>query len=185
PPSPPISRSTACRPTTTSRESTAGAAMAGSVASTNAAIGTRRWRCMPAPQGWGRIRMTGSGLYRQMVSDDWTSAEQSGTVAARSRDKAWRRPPMILVTGHVRVRPEDLDRLRPHIRAVLTETRKEKGCLVYAFGEDFLDPGLIRIVERWEDWPSLEAHGKTPHIDAWRAALKQATVLDREVIAHT
>jgi len=92
---------------------------------------------------------------------------------------------MILVTGHVRVRPEDLDRLRPHIRAVLTETRKEKGCLVYAFGEDFLDPGLIRIVERWEDWPSLEAHGKTPHIDAWRAALKQATVLDREVIAHT
>jgi quinol monooxygenase YgiN len=91
---------------------------------------------------------------------------------------------VIIVTGHVRLAPENMERARPHMRKVLEATREEPGCLVYAYGEDVLDPGLVRIVERWRDWPSLEAHGKTPHIDAWRAALKEIGVLDREVIAH-
>jgi quinol monooxygenase YgiN len=91
---------------------------------------------------------------------------------------------VIIVTGHVRLAPETMERARPHMRKVLEATREEPGCLVYAYGEDVLDPGLVRIVERWADWQSLEAHGKTPHIDAWRAALKEIGVLDREVIAH-
>lgn len=91
---------------------------------------------------------------------------------------------MILVTGHVRVAPEKIEGLRPHMRAVLEATRQEDGCILYAYGEDVLDPGLIRIVERWRDWPSLEDHGKAPHIAAWGAALKSTGVLSREVIAH-
>jgi quinol monooxygenase YgiN len=48
-----------------------------------------------------------------------------------------------------------------------------------------LEPGVIRIVERWRDWPSLEAHGRSPHIAAWSAALKdRGGVLGREVMAH-
>jgi quinol monooxygenase YgiN len=77
-----------------------------------------------------------------------------------------------------------MDRIRPHMRKVLEATRKEPGCLLYAYGEDVLDPGLVRIVERWRDWPSLEAHDRAPHIEAWRAALKDIGVIDREVIAH-
>jgi quinol monooxygenase YgiN len=91
---------------------------------------------------------------------------------------------VILVTGHVRLAPESMDRIRPHMRKVLEATRKEPGCLLYAYGEDVLDPGLVRIVERWRDWPSLEAHDRAPHIEAWRAALKEIGVIDREVIAH-
>ena len=91
---------------------------------------------------------------------------------------------MILVTGHVRLAPESMDRIRPHMRKVLEATRKEPGCLLYAYGEDVLDPGLVRIVERWRDWPSLEAHDTAPHIEAWRAALKEIGVIDRNLLAH-
>lgn len=91
---------------------------------------------------------------------------------------------MIIVTGHVRFAPERIAGLRPHMRAMVDASRNEPGCLVYAYGEDLLDPGLLRIVERWESWPALEAHGKAPHLVAWRAVVKEAGVIDREVTAH-
>ncbi len=91
---------------------------------------------------------------------------------------------MILVTGHFRVSPEKVEALRPHMRAVIEANRQEDGCILFAYGEDVLDPGMIRVVERWRDWPSLEAHGRSAHVATWREATKAAGVLDREVIAH-
>ena len=93
-------------------------------------------------------------------------------------------PALILVTGHIRVSPERVEQLRPHIQALVTATRKEDGCILYAFAEDMNEPGVIRIVERWRDWPSLDAHGKAPHIATWSAVAKDAGITSREVIAH-
>lgn len=90
---------------------------------------------------------------------------------------------MIVVTGLLRIAPDKVEAWRPHARRTLEATRQEKGCLVYAYAEDVLEPGLIRIVERWADWPSLEAHGKAPHMTVWRAALKEIGVIEREVTA--
>ena len=92
---------------------------------------------------------------------------------------------VIVVTGHIRVRPDQMEELRPHMRAVLEATRKETGCILYAFGEDVLDPGLIRIVERWRDWDVLAVHGQAPHMQPWRDAIKAiGGTLSREVTAH-
>jgi quinol monooxygenase YgiN len=91
---------------------------------------------------------------------------------------------LIVVTGHIRLSPQSMDRARPHMRKVLEATREESGCILYAFGEDVLDPGLIRIVERWQDWKSLEAHGSAPHVVVWRSALGEIGVVERELSAH-
>jgi len=91
---------------------------------------------------------------------------------------------MIIVTGELRLAPGNVERLRPHMRTVLETSRKEAGCLLYAFGEDVLDPGLIRIVERWEHWASLAAHDKAPHVVTWRAALKEVGIVSRDLWAH-
>lgn len=92
---------------------------------------------------------------------------------------------MIVVSGHIRIKPDQVARLRPAMRTVLETTRAEDGCILYAYAEDVLEPGLIRIVERWRDWDALTAHGAAPHLDVWRAALNDAGgVLDREVTAH-
>ncbi len=92
---------------------------------------------------------------------------------------------MIVVSGYVRVRPEKMDELRPYMRAALEGTRKEPGCLLYAYGEDVLDPGLIRIVERWESWEAIDAHTTQPHVKAWAAAREAAGgTLERDIWAH-
>ena len=92
---------------------------------------------------------------------------------------------MIVVSGHIRVRPDKMDELRPSMRAALEATRKETGCLLYAYGEDVLEPGLIRIVERWQSWAAIAAHSKTPHIKAWADAREAAGgTLERDILAH-
>jgi quinol monooxygenase YgiN len=91
---------------------------------------------------------------------------------------------LILVTGHFRVPPDKVEALRPHMREVIAANRKEDGCILFAYGEDVLDPGLIRVVERWRDWDSLEAHGRSAHVATWRKALGAAGVSEREVFAH-
>ena len=54
----------------------------------------------------------------------------------------------------------------------------------HAFSEDALEPGTIRIAEKWESWDALKAHGTTPHLAAWRAALKEIGLRGREVTAY-
>ncbi len=91
---------------------------------------------------------------------------------------------LILVTGHFRVPPEEVDGLRSHMREVIEANRREHGCILFAYGEDVLEPGVIRVVERWRDWDSLEAHGRSTHVATWRKALGAAGVGEREVFAH-
>ncbi len=90
---------------------------------------------------------------------------------------------MIIITGHIRFAPEDVEKVRPQMRTVIEATRKEKGCQLYAFAEDALDPGLFRIVERWDDWASLDAHAKSEHLKAW-AAFNSTLRTVRDVWAH-
>jgi quinol monooxygenase YgiN len=91
---------------------------------------------------------------------------------------------MIVVIGHLRIPPEKMSEARPAIGAVVRETRKEPGCLLYAFSEDVLEPGTIRIAEKWESWDALKAHGTMPHLAAWRETLQAVGVREREVIAY-
>ena len=91
---------------------------------------------------------------------------------------------MIVITGYTRVAPEKLEAARPQVRKNLEATRKEAGCLLYAYGEDFLDPGVIRITERWKNWDALAAHGNSPHMAVWRTELKEIGILERDFLAH-
>jgi quinol monooxygenase YgiN len=88
----------------------------------------------------------------------------------------------LLVTGVFRVPPENLDALRPHMAAVIMASRAEAGCLDYAYSEDLLEPGLIRVVERWTDQAALDTHFAKPHMEAWRAAREQLGFHGRDLV---
>ncbi|MCB8839618.1 putative quinol monooxygenase [Aurantimonas sp. VKM B-3413] len=88
---------------------------------------------------------------------------------------------MIIVAGTLRLSADDLAAVRKDAEVVLTATRAETGCLVYAFAEDLLEPGLVRIYEEWESREDLARHGQSDHVKAWHQALKRVTVLGRDL----
>ena len=87
----------------------------------------------------------------------------------------------VIVAGTVRVPPENLDRLRPHMDAMLTASRAEDGCIAYSYAVDVQDAGLIHVFEVWRDEAALQAHFKTAHMAAWRAAWPELGVSDRNL----
>lgn len=90
----------------------------------------------------------------------------------------------LIVAGTVRVPPEKLGLLRPHMEKVLEASRAEDGCLVYSYAIDAIDPGLVRVFEVWRDQAALDAHFRTPHIAEWRAAWSQFEVSDRRLALY-
>lgn len=68
---------------------------------------------------------------------------------------------------------------RAAIAQMVAASNAEKGCIAYAFTEDLLEPGVIHIVEKWQDEAALLAHFATPHMAAFQAAMAG---LDLQVI---
>jgi quinol monooxygenase YgiN len=90
----------------------------------------------------------------------------------------------VVIVGTVRLPPEHLDDARPHMAAMVAASRAEDGCIVYAYGEDVLEAGLIRVSEVWRDQAALTAHTQSPHIAAWRAAWPALGLHDRQLVAY-
>ena len=90
----------------------------------------------------------------------------------------------LIIAGTVRVPPENLERFKPHMLAMLTASRAEDGCLEYSYAEDVAEPGLIRVFEAWRDQAALDAHFQTAHMAAWRAAWPSFGVSDRRLFAY-
>ena len=88
---------------------------------------------------------------------------------------------MILIVGTVRLPPENIARARPAMAAMVTASRAEDGCLEYAYSEDLLVPGLVRVTEIWRDREALKAHFLTAHMGAWRAAFPALNIIDRSL----
>ena len=88
---------------------------------------------------------------------------------------------MIHVIATLELRPgtrtaflEEFARLAPEVHA-------EAGCIEYAAAVDVatplaaqlpLRPDVVTVVEKWADVPALEAHQRAPHMEAWRARVR-------------
>jgi quinol monooxygenase YgiN len=90
----------------------------------------------------------------------------------------------LIIAGTVRVPPENLARLKPHMLTMLAASRAEDGCLVYSYGEDVAEPGLIRVFEVWRDQAALDAHARSAHMATWRAAGAELGVADRRLTLY-
>lgn len=90
----------------------------------------------------------------------------------------------LIVAGTVRIPPENVERFRPAMAAMMIASRAEDGCLDYGYAEDVAEPGLIHVFERWRDQAALEAHFQTPHMADWRAQWPSFGVSDRKLTAY-
>ena len=87
----------------------------------------------------------------------------------------------LLIAGTVRVPPDNLERLKPHMEKMLAASRAEDGCVTYSYAVDVQDPGLIRVFEAWRDQAAIDAHFQAPHMAEWRAAWPALGVTDRRL----
>ena len=78
---------------------------------------------------------------------------------------------MLVVTGLIEVAEADIEAARAAAAEMAVATRREAGCIAYAFYEDVEAPGRFRVYEEWDDQDALTAHGETPHMATFRAAL--------------
>jgi quinol monooxygenase YgiN len=90
----------------------------------------------------------------------------------------------VIVAGTVRVPSANVEALRPHMRAMIAASRAEDGCEAYGYAEDVAEPGLVHVFEVWRDRPALDAHFKTAHMAAWRAAWPAFEVSDRRLALY-
>jgi quinol monooxygenase YgiN len=90
----------------------------------------------------------------------------------------------VIVTGSFRVPPENLAKVRPHLKSLVEATRAHDGFIAYDAAEDLFDPGLIRFTEIWPDADLLAAHLKAPHIAPWRKAAADYGVHGRQFTAY-
>jgi quinol monooxygenase YgiN len=90
---------------------------------------------------------------------------------------------MILIMGTIRIVPDTLAAARPAMHAMTMATRAEDGCIHYAYAEDVLEAGLIRVSELWRDQTSLERHFASAHLAEWRAAWADLGICDRKLEA--
>jgi quinol monooxygenase YgiN len=65
---------------------------------------------------------------------------------------------MVVVEGIIDVDPSQRDEFLEGRREGLLATRDEPGCIEYAFSADLIDPGRIRIFERWATPEDLDTH---------------------------
>ena len=91
---------------------------------------------------------------------------------------------MLIVCGEVVVDPTAIEKVKGALNTMEQETRKEAGCISYAFAVDINDPSMIRIIERWESMDALTAHFHSPHMAAFGAAVGDLQPKSMDIKCH-
>ena len=71
---------------------------------------------------------------------------------------------MIVIAGKILVKPERRDEAQRAALAMAEATRREAGCISYAFYADLVEPGTFFIFEEWESDAALAAHFQSEHM---------------------
>lgn len=91
---------------------------------------------------------------------------------------------MLLITGTFRIAPDNFTDALPVMARMIAASRGEDGCLDYSYAADLLEPGLIRVTERWRDQDALDTHLTSDHIREWRAAWPALGIHARDLSLH-
>lgn len=82
---------------------------------------------------------------------------------------------MLIVTGSVRVRPEELERALELSLEHVRRSRTEPGCLLHSVHRDVEEPLRLVFLEHWSDASALRTHFEVPASGAFVRALSRLT----------
>ncbi|MCE9625843.1 MAG: antibiotic biosynthesis monooxygenase [Deltaproteobacteria bacterium] len=70
------------------------------------------------------------------------------------------------VVALFKAKPEQVEALKNFLAKLMPPTRQERGCLRYELHQNNADPTDFAFIEEWENDTSLDAHLKSPHVEA-------------------
>ncbi len=88
---------------------------------------------------------------------------------------------MVIVAGHLIVKPDDRDEYLRGCVDVVEQARSTPGCLDFSITADLVDPGRIAIYERWESQGAVEAFRGSGPSDEQGAAMLGASVAEYDI----
>ncbi len=77
----------------------------------------------------------------------------------------------IVVSGEIRINPEDFDAAMALAKPLVAATLEEAGNVTYGFWVDPRDHGRIRVFEEWETEAAMSAHGESAHLATFFAGM--------------
>ena len=75
-------------------------------------------------------------------------------------------PAPVTIIARFRAKPGQQARLLQELARLPAPTRAEAGCISYDLHQSQSDPGLFVFYENWASQAALDAHFKTPHLQA-------------------
>jgi quinol monooxygenase YgiN len=91
----------------------------------------------------------------------------------------------VVVAGWIDYDPADRAAALDAFAVVVAASRKEPGCIDYAFSPDPDVPGRVRVFEHWVSDAALTEHLTLPHVQELRAATAGLTRTGRQMTHHT
>ncbi len=91
---------------------------------------------------------------------------------------------MILITGTVRVAPENRAAMIALGREQATQSRAEEGNVSYGFYEDAMEPNAFIFVERWSDQEAVSLHFAKPYSGAFVKGVRAIALNDPKIELH-
>jgi quinol monooxygenase YgiN len=106
-------------------------------------------------------------------------SDPSDSAMAAGDDRA------VVVAGWIDYDPADRAAALEAFAVVVAESRKEPGCIDYAFTPDPDVPGRVRVFEHWVSDAALTEHLTLPHVQALRGEIAGLTRTGRQMTHHT
>jgi quinol monooxygenase YgiN len=88
---------------------------------------------------------------------------------------------VIIVMGHIRVRPADAERLARRLIEHEVATRALDGCLHYAISHDASEPGRLWVNERWRDKAAQASHLVGDQMVAFNRLMMGSKMIEADV----
>jgi quinol monooxygenase YgiN len=73
----------------------------------------------------------------------------------------------IVVSGEIRLDPEDFDAALALIEPLVAATKAEAGCVEYDYWVDPRDRGRVRVFEEWESDDAIATHSGSEHMQTF------------------
>jgi quinol monooxygenase YgiN len=90
----------------------------------------------------------------------------------------------IVISGEIRIDPDDFDAAMAIVEPLVTATQAEDGCVEYDFWVDPRDRGRIRVFEEWASAEANAVHAASEHLATFYGALGAIRVTGADLVRY-